>query len=79
MKVKIKMCNFIYFPHDCSTLSKFFKKYSIIYTVEPVLRGHSKIDEITVLKTSGNLMKIESIAICALLEHSAILLICIKG
>ena len=35
-------------------------------TVKPVLRGHSKIDKIKVLKTNGSLMKVESIAECSL-------------
>ena len=37
-----------------------------IYTVKPVLKGHSKIDKTKVLKTHGSLMKIESIAECSL-------------
>ena len=36
------------------------------FTVKPVLRGHSKIDETKVLKTDGSLMKVESIAECPL-------------
>ena len=47
-------------------------------TVKPVLNCHSKIDKTKVLKTNGSLMKVESIAECSLLEHSAILLTCIK-
>ena len=39
------------------------------------LSGHSKIDKTKVLKTNGSLMKVESFAE---LEHSAILLTCIK-
>ena len=35
-------------------------------TVKPVLRGHSKIDKIKVLKTNCSLVKIESIAACCL-------------
>ena len=46
------------------------------YTVKPVLSGHSQIDKTKILKTNGSLMKVESIAEC--LEHSAILLTCIK-
>ena len=47
-------------------------------TVKPVLSGHSEIDKMKVLKTNGrSLMKVESIA-NALLEHSAILLTCVK-
>ena len=38
----------------------------------------STIDKTMVLKTNGSLMKAESIAECALVEHSAILLTCIK-
>ena len=33
-----------------------------IYTVKPVLSGHSKIDKTKILKTNGSLMKVESIA-----------------
>ena len=51
--------------------------WSIIYTVKPVLSGHSKIAKIKVLKTNGSLMKVELLQ-NALLEHSAILLTCIK-
>ena len=35
-------------------------------TVKPVLICHSKIDKTKVLKTSGSLMKVESIAECSL-------------
>ena len=38
----------------------------ILYTVKPVLGGHSKTDKTKVLKTNGNLMKVESIAECSL-------------
>ena len=38
----------------------------ILYTVKPVLSGHSKTDKTKVLKTNGNLMKVESIAECSL-------------
>ena len=48
-------------PHRSSQLV--FK----LYTVEPVLNGHSKIDKTQGLKTNDSLM-----------EHSAILLACIK-
>ena len=34
----------------------------IVNTVKPVLSGHSKIDKTKVLKTSGSLTKVESIA-----------------
>ena len=46
------------------------------YTVKPVLSDHSKIDKTKILMTNGSLMKVESIA--EPLEHSAILLTCIK-
>ena len=46
------------------------------HTVKPVLNGHSKIDKTKILMTNGSLMKVESIA--EFLEHSAILLTCIK-
>ena len=45
-------------------------------TVNPVLSRKSKIDKIKILMTNGSLMKVESIAEC--LEHSAIILTCIK-
>ena len=35
-------------------------------TVKSVLSGHTKIDKTKVLKTSGSLMKVESIAECSL-------------
>ena len=49
----------------------------VCYTVKPVLSGHSKTDKIKVLKTNGSLMKVKVLQ-NALLEHSAILLTCIK-
>ena len=33
-----------------------------MFTLKPVLSGHSKIDKIKVLKTNSSLMKIETIA-----------------
>ena len=36
-----------------------------LYTVNPVLSGHSKIDKAKILMTNGRLMKVESIAECA--------------
>ena len=45
-------------------------------TVKPVLRGQSKIDKTKILMTE--LKKVESIAECSPLEHSVILLTCIK-
>ena len=47
--------------------------------VKPVLSGHSKIDKTNILMTNSILMKVESIAECSPLEHSAILLTYIKG
>ena len=38
------------------------------------LSGHSKINKTKILMTIGGLMKVESIAKCATLEQSAILL-----
>ena len=46
-----------------------------VYTVKPVLSGHSYIDKTKVLKTGDSLVQVESIAECS---HSAILLTCIK-
>ena len=54
--------------------SQFFFNAKLLHTVKPVLSGHSKIDKTKVLKTNGSLMKVERL----LLEHSAILLTCIK-
>ena len=47
-------------------------------TVKPVISSHLKIDETKVFKTNCSLMKMESIVECSPLEHSAILLTCIK-
>ena len=47
-------------------------------TVKPVLSSHSKIDKTKILKTDYHLMQVKSIAECFPLEHSAILLTCIK-
>ena len=35
-----------------------------IYTVKPVLSGHSKVDNTKVVKKNGSFMKVESIAEC---------------
>ena len=51
--------------------------HKIDTTVKPVLSGHSKKDKTKVLMANGSKMKVESIAECPL-EHSAILLTCIK-
>ena len=50
----------------------------IQFTVKPVLSDHSKIGKTKVLKTDYRLMQVKSIAECFPLEHSAILLTCIK-
>ena len=52
-------------------------------TIKLVLSGHSKINKTNVLKTDGSLIQVESIADTiqyrlAPLEHSAILMTCIK-
>ena len=53
--------------------------YSLfLYTVKPILSDHSKKTKPKVLTANGSLMKVESIAECSLLEHSAMLLTCIK-
>ena len=36
----------------------------LIYTVKPVLSGHSKIDKTKILMKNGSLMKVESTAEC---------------
>ena len=41
------------------------KKDNPLYTVKPVLSGHSKIDKTQILMTNGSLMKVESIAECS--------------
>ena len=51
---------------------------SFVYTVNPVLSGHSKIVKTRVLMANGSFMKAKSIAECSFLEHSGILLTCIK-
>ena len=38
---------------------------NILYTVKPVLNGHSKIDKSKILMTNGSKMKVESIAECS--------------
>ena len=56
----------------------FFSKMRISKVTDyAALSGHSKIDKTKGLKTNGRLMKFESIAECSL-EHSAILLTCVK-
>ena len=47
-------------------------------TVKPVISSHLNIDKTKVFKTNYSLMKMESIAECSPLKHSAILLTCIK-
>ena len=37
----------------------------LVYTVKPVLSGHSKIDKTKILMTNGSLMKVESMAECS--------------
>ena len=39
-----------------------FRVWDQVYTVKPVLSGHSKIDKIKILLTNGSLMKVKSIA-----------------
>ena len=46
-------------------------------TVKPFSNGHLKIDKTKILMENCSLMKVESIAECSFLEHSAILLTCI--
>ena len=38
----------------------------LVYTVKPVLSGHSKKDKTKILMKNGSLMKIKSIAECSL-------------
>ena len=47
-------------------------------TLKPALSGHSKIDKLKVLKPCGSSRQVKSISEFSLLEHSAILLTCIK-
>ena len=51
--------------------------HRIVNTAKPVESGHLNIDKTNVLKTDGSFMKVKRIAECSL-EHSAILLTCIK-
>ena len=62
----------------CETNGNFLMTSLMRYAVKPGLSGHSKIDKMKVLKKGGSLMQVESIVECSLLEHSAILLTCIK-
>ena len=50
----------------------------VVNTVKHVLSSHSKTDKTKILRTNGSLMKVESNAECSPLEHSAILLTCLK-
>ena len=50
-KNNFQLCNLIWRP-----------VFTDVITVKPVLRGHLKVDKTKVLKTNGNLMKVESIA-----------------
>ena len=47
-------------------------------TVKPVIRRHLKIDKKKVFMENGSLMKVEGICRMIPLEHSAILMTCIK-
>ena len=50
-----------------------------MHTVNPILSGHSKIDKIKVLNTSGSLVQVKRIAECSCpVEHSALFLACIN-
>ena len=55
-----------------------FDHFYVKNTVKPALSGHSKIDKTKILMTDDSLMKVESIAECSPLEHSAIPLTCFK-
>ena len=52
--------------HDHNTTVTRCHIVSYESTVKPVLRGRSKMDKTKVLKTTGSLMKVESIAECSL-------------
>ena len=52
--------------------------FPVISTVKPVLSDHSKIDNTKVLKTDYCFIEVKRIAECSPLEHSTILLTCIK-
>ena len=41
-------------------------KILVVYTVKPVLSGHSKIDKTKILMKNRSLMKVESVAECSL-------------
>ena len=51
-KISVFKCDYIHNHH--------FK-----HTVKPILSGHSKIYKTKILKTHGNLMKVQSIAECS--------------
>ena len=66
------------FLHEKAILKTEVSPDKVLHIVKPVLSGHSKIDK---MKTGGSLMQVKSIAWSILqycLEHSAILLTCIK-
>ena len=76
-----KVLNYISKLHFIGTLHKTIfisvgKRVHI--TVKPVLSDHLKQDKTMVLMEKSSLMKVESVAECSPLEHSAILLTCIK-
>ena len=66
--------------HGCTDLSEpSLVAFAIsTCTVKHVLSGHPKIDKTKILMTNGSLMKVKNVAECSALEHSAILLTCIK-
>ena len=64
--------------HFCCALSAVLIEKLGTYTVKPVLSGHSKIDKTKVLKTDGSFNEGQKYCSVLPLEHSAILLTCIK-
>ena len=56
----------------------FILMYYLIHTVKSVLSSHSKIDITKILMTNGSLMNGRKYCRMLPLEHSAVLLTCIK-
>ena len=63
-----KMGNFVGFLYTftINSVITVARNIPICFTVKSVLSSHSKLDKTKVLKTNGGLMKVESIAECAL-------------
>ena len=70
-KAQMSMCNYAISPEASLHAHTHKVVFLYIYTVKPVLIGHSKIDKTKIFKmTNGSLMKVESIAECCIAECS---------